>query len=250
MVDQLSAEEQVTEFVGRLEALLQGVLGNQEISYLDQVEGHYARGGRTSYTIRQNGDGIPLFCGGEHALNLSLMFDCSCRKDRSWLQIDKSLLMLSGQDEHVPIIRFDFLRRVSSQIPSAHINVYGTNDTATRLMLACSGGVRSKSRRKKYLDDGAFPTFSSLHIPVGGDRFRPGLEDLLQMAIYEFHIDVADSWQAVLTKSREEYRTNQLKSLIAEFPDVAYQALKEEGLVEGELPTRPGRDGESRLVKY
>ena len=117
--------------------------------------------------------------------------------------------------------------------------------------LSCGGGLRGKSRRKEYINKGSFPTFSTLHFPVGGDRFRPGLEDVLQMAIYEFHIDATNEWQQHIEASREEYRTRQLTALIREFPDIAYDTLKEDGR---ELTTRPERpqraDRTSMLIRY
>lgn len=118
-------------------------------------------------------------------------------------------------------------------------------------MLSCGKGLRSKNRRKKYINDGAFPTFSTLHFPVGGDRFRPGLEDMLQMAVYEFHIDVTDEWEKPLNYSREEYRERQLKALVREYPDLAWDALTENGANLAKRPERPQRsDRPGVLVKY
>ena len=118
-------------------------------------------------------------------------------------------------------------------------------------MLACYGGKRTRNRRKEYVEKGAFPTFSSLHFPVGGDRLRPGLEDILQMAIYEFHIDVEPDWEITLNDSRAEYRSRQIKALVREFPDLAYEALIEIGCDLTEKPERSGRDDRpSMLIRY
>lgn len=147
------------------------------------------------------------------------------------------------------LFHYDFIRDMHSLIPSAHINVHGSNDSATRLMLLCGSGQRGKSRRRKYVKDGEFPTFSKLHLPVGGDRFRPGLEDVLQLAAYEFQIDTRDGWQDVIESSREEYRKRQLGALVHEFPDIAFETLKDDGYVIGNAPSRPDKD-RNRLRKY
>lgn len=119
-------------------------------------------------------------------------------------------------------------------------------------MLACGSKSQGKNRRKAFLEKGTFPTFSSLHFPVGGDRFRPGLEDVLQMAIYEFGIDAQPQWQQAIEQSRAEYRTRQISALVCEFPDIAYQALSQNGYLDsGTPPQRPEReDTKSRLTKY
>ena len=251
-----TAQRQAAAFGQRLEDLLSGVLGpivgDNDMGYVRKPEGSYARGGGTSYTISQaEPKGILLYCSGEPVLLLTFVFLCSCRDADAPLQVDKSSVMLSDAITHSPLVRYDFVRRASSEIPSAHINIYGSNDAATRLMLACAGGQRSKSRRKQYVDKGAFPTFSSLHFPVGGDRFRPGLEDLLQMAVYEFHIDAADGWLDVIEVSRETYRAEQVRALAREFPDIVFETLRDMGYVTGDVPQRPERgDVQSRLRKY
>lgn len=247
-----SAIEQAKDFARQLETLLTGVLGAQDEAYVEEPEGRHSRGGNMTYNIVQKAErGIVLTCDGEPVLTLSFAFYCSCANADAPLRVDKSSVMLSDAIEHTPLVRYDFIRSPHSQIPAAHINVYGSNDAATRLMLACAGGQRSRSRRKQFVEKGAFPTFSSLHFPVGGDRLRPGVEDLLQMAAYEFHIDVADGWQEALEDSRARYRAEQVRALVREFPDLAFEALRERGIVDGEVPVRPVRtDTVSRLVKY
>ena len=187
----------------------------------------------------------------EVVASLSFSFTCSCKSEGDWLQVDKSVLMITAEPEHMPLFHYDYNRVRTSETPGAHINIFGSNDSATRIMLACGKGLRSKSRRKNYIDKGMFPTFSTLHFPVGGDRFRPGLEDVLQMAIYEFHINVTNNWEQCLNQSREEYRIRQLEALVREFPDLAYRTLKESGYDLGFQPERPTKDERpSALIRY
>ncbi|MDQ1286067.1 MAG: hypothetical protein QG663_1493, partial [Thermodesulfobacteriota bacterium] len=49
--------------------------------------------------------------------------------------------------------------------------------------------------------------FSSVHIPIGGTRFRPCIEDVLQMLISEFGVDRIDqTWREALDKGRTRWR--------------------------------------------
>ena len=200
--------EQATGFAQRIETLLQNVLGECPDGYVSDPEGIPLRGGRTGYKIMQRAErGIPLDSDGEAVASLSFRYICSCKADGEWLQIDKSVIMITAEPDRLPIFHYDYNRVRTSETPGAHTNISGSNDAATRIMLSCGGGLRGKSRRKEYINKGSFPTFSTLHFPVGGDRFRPGLEDVLQMAIYEFHIDATNEWQHHIEASREEYRT-------------------------------------------
>jgi len=245
-----SIERQTQEFAQRIENLLTGVLGEPTGAYVAQPEYKYQRFGRIAYVIKQKSPhGILLRSFGTPILRLSLEFQCSGVEEHSWLRIEKSSILLATDEGHEILFHYDFIRDTRSQIPSAHINVNGSNDAATRLLLLCGTGKRGKSRRKDYLDKGEYPTFSTLHLPVGGDRFRPGLEDVLQLAAYEFQIDTRDGWQDVIESSREEYRKRQLGALVHEFPDIAFETLKDDGYVTGSAPSRPDKD-RNRLRKY
>lgn len=246
-------EEQAIDFAQRLENMLTEVLGQpSDGQYTADPQG--ARKKRSaSYLIKtRDPQGISLTVGGSTILRLSYRYQCSCRDSNSYLQVDESAITLRAESDPAPIIHYDFVRDPHSAIPAAHINIHASNDSATKAMLACGSKSQGKNRRKAFLEKGTFPTFSSLHFPVGGDRFRPGLEDVLQMAIYEFGIDAQPQWQQAIEQSRAECRTRQISALVCEFPDIAYQALSQNGYLDsGTPPQRPEReDTKSRLTKY
>lgn len=112
--------------------------------------------------------------------------------------------------------------------------------------------ARARTDEKRSLKKEPSPHSPPSTSRVGGDRFRPGLEDVLQMAIYEFGIDAQPQWQQAIEQSRAEYRTRQISALVCEFPDIAYQALSQNGYLDsGTPPQRPEReDTKSRLTKY
>ncbi|WP_369343326.1 hypothetical protein [Bifidobacterium aquikefiricola] len=153
--------------------------------------------------------------------------------------------------DSVPMFHYDFVRTAGKGIPSAHINVHASNDSAVKVMLGCGGKNRGKARRKRFVDSGFFPTFSTLHFPVGGDRFRPGLEDVLEMLIREFGIDAEDHCLDAIKDSRKEYRERQLRALVREFPQIVYDELIQAGHDLAERPAaHVSHASESRLTKY
>lgn len=231
-------EAQAQLFVSQLEALFYLVLGERgtgdnlekrgaNYDYTSYVEG--TRGINKSnsqiFTVQNSGSEIILRTNNEPVLALSFVYSCTSTAAESALRIDESTIIVSSSPSLMPIFRYDYVREPHGKIPSAHFNIHASNDNATMAMLACGTGKRGKNRRKKYVDNGVFPTFSTLHFPVGGRRFRPGLEDILQMLILEFGIDAQDSWLEAVAASREEYRKNQLRALICEYPEIAQTAL-------------------------
>ncbi|RYQ72902.1 hypothetical protein PG2012B_1153 [Bifidobacterium pseudolongum subsp. globosum] len=247
-------QTQSAQFAQRIEKLLASTLvaGTSDYAFTAPPQGTYRRGGEMAYVITQNDEkGVPLYSEGQEILRLRYNFRCSCKKDGAWLQVDKSTIMLVCAPEYIPLVHYDYIREKTHEVPAAHINVHGSNDAASRLMLACGSGKRGRSRRGKFIKDGVFPTFSTLHFPVGGERLRPGLEDVLQMAIHEFALDVKDGWQEAINGSRAEYRRRQIAALVREFPDIAYNTLRECGCDMSSIPQRPERDyAESSLTRY
>jgi hypothetical protein len=69
----------------------------------------------------------------------------------------------------------------------------------------------------------------ALHFPFGGPRFRPTIEDLFEMLITEFKIDVAVQARRILKKSRTTYFERQLESAVFDSPETAAQALRNLG---------------------
>jgi hypothetical protein len=67
---------------------------------------------------------------------------------------------------------------------------------------------------------------SKIHLPVGGRRFRPALEDVLEALIDERIVSGSPIWRDVLNESRDEFRRRQLKAAIRREPDVAAAALR------------------------
>ncbi|MBW3093707.1 hypothetical protein KIH79_12445 [Bifidobacterium sp. 82T10] len=238
-------------FAQELENLLTAVLGARETPYTGVPVGVDNRG-EESFLIRQaDPEGVPLTVDGRPLLRLAYRFRCTCSNPVNELQVEDSGISLRAEADAEPMFHYDYVRSVRGTIPAAHINVHASNDSATKAMLACGAKAQGRNRRREFVQRGFFPTFSSLHFPVGGDRLRPGLEDVLQMAVYEFGIDTEGGWLDVIEESRERYRETQLRAFVREFPDIAFGELRSGGYLNGDTVVRPERVGRpSRLKRY
>ena len=245
--------DQARAFAQHLEDLLTAVLGvpRDGRSYTATPTGFVYRGS-DMFLIRQgDDDGVALTVDGRPLLRLSYKFRCTCANPYGELQVEESNIMLRAENDAEPLVHYDYVRGARGGVPAAHINVHASNDSATRAMLSCGMKAQGRGRRREFMERGVFPTFSSLHLPVGGDRMRPGLEDVLQLAVCEFGIDTTDCWLDAVETSREEYRATQLRAFVREFPDIAFEELRRGGYVDGDVPRRPVREGRaSRLRRY
>jgi hypothetical protein len=71
-----------------------------------------------------------------------------------------------------------------------------------------------------------------LHLPVGGRRFRPTLEDLIDFLIIEKLVtDCRPDWAEEVAAGRERFRRRQLMAVVRRDPESALESLCEAGLL-------------------
>lgn len=110
-----------------------------------------------------------------------------------------------------PILTYDFVRDPPNVYPEAHLHI--ERDAATLQELLNSAGKPDRPPER-------------LHLPVGGRRFRPCLEDLIEFCILEELVDHHDGWEDVLDEARHRFHMRQLSAAVRQYPDVARDALK------------------------
>jgi hypothetical protein len=122
--------------------------------------------------------------------------------------------VFAADDDGSCLCRFDYERGKQSY-PEAHLQVYGDSSA-----LAIWGG----KTRTRQLD--------RLHFPVGGRRYRPILEDVIELLITEeLAIPRDEGWREVLRAERELFQQIQLKAAIRRDPETARAALRDLGLL-------------------
>ncbi|SDN84639.1 hypothetical protein SAMN05216355_11810 [Actinomyces ruminicola] len=124
-----------------------------------------------------------------------------------------------------PFFRYDYMAHpASANVPTSHLQVYGHRDDLLHALYV-SDKARSQPSRKKDLDPASPRGLHMIHFPLGGMRFRPCLEDVLELIVKEFGIDTVDGWSDALVEGRIAWRHIQLASAIRDDPDTARNAL-------------------------
>ncbi len=80
-----------------------------------------------------------------------------------------------------------------------------------------------------------------LHFPVGGRRFRPCLEDVIEFLIRERLVVKKAGWERVLQASRQDFHDRQLGAAIRYRPETAIRELDQMGydiVKRPEVPTK------------
>lgn len=126
-------------------------------------------------------------------------------------------------------IKFEY-EREKTTAPAAHIHFSGIGGLLSPALM--KNGKKGKSDTRK---DG---NLKALHLPVGGHRFRPSLEDFLYFTIEECGFSGNNGWQNALKKSRDRWFDIQLRAAVRDNPAEAMKAL--EGLGFNVTPPKDG----------
>jgi hypothetical protein len=156
---------------------------------------------------------IHLLADGEHLANLSLTFKCGPDRVSRYLAVRKSSFQLQWLGEGPPLMRLDFDHK-SHTVPVAHWNVHAERGATSVLLAKCN---------PKHVG-----LLSKVHLPLGGTRYRPCLEDFLEMLIKEFKFDTKSKWSDAIEVGRESWRIKQAKSIVRDLPDIAARVLENE----------------------
>ena len=154
---------------------------------------------------------VPLLINGEELAVLSVRLGCELDSRGTWLAVEASTFELGAKLDRTPVIRFDYVRK-SHTSPSAHVQMHAHRGALTHLL--------SQANHKKPHD------ISALHIPLGGARFRPCLEDVIQFLIDDCGFDAAKGWSEVLNAGREKWRRTQAKAVARDYPAEATETLR------------------------
>lgn len=176
---------------------------------------------------------IPILVGGSTVDNprlwLNVWFKVKLDSDNKYLTVQQSQfsLVLDKQSER-PAVRIEYDRdkgyepddreKGIHRRSAAHVQIHGVSEE-----IAYIQGLNG-TRKLRNL--------SKFHIPVGGRRFRPSLEDFIEFLSMEDLISGLHlGWQDVLTRHRSRWLEIQLRSAIRSDPNTTVDVLRTMGFL-------------------
>ena len=186
-----------------------------------------ATSARDKVSVSQGDDeGIVLAAGGTPLLLLKVNQRYRLDTSRRFLAVDKSTIhVFAAVSPRQPIFRYEYDAN-STSTPVSHLHVHGHRDALTFAMVK-SGESTQRARRRHDAD--GIPSMQDLHFPLGGPRFRPCVEDVLEMLIEEFGIDHTPTARQALLQGRVAWREKQIRSVVRDDPQAAADVLQDLG---------------------
>lgn len=145
---------------------------------------------------------------------LGVAFNLCMDSDTTYLAVHRSSFVLRSASERSPLVRWDYDRRPRAK-PASHIQVTAHRGAFSHV-LALTG------RRNPH-------SIESLHLPMGGERARVCLEDVIEFAVTDMHFNAEPDWRAAVLKGRERWRRIQTRTMVRDAPSEAVKALQSLG---------------------
>jgi hypothetical protein len=222
--DALVAEAQ--RFAADLTATIRSVVGGHVEVFRARA---LHRPGLDHVSVRQEPrTGIPLTVDGAPLLNLTAEYYCIWDSPGQFLAVDESAVKVyaGATAAGEPLFRYEYTRATTGDVPGAHVQIHGHRDALAFVMTRAGGGSpRGQQLTGRVAQGTAVPRMSDLHFPVGGSRFRPCLEDVLDMLVRELGVDHQDGWRDALADGRERWRRMQTSAVVRDAPGEAIAAL-------------------------
>jgi hypothetical protein len=204
-------------------------------------------------TVRQEPRvGVELCVRGEPTIRLVAQYFCEWDHRSAYLAVAKSDFRISAVSApSEPLFRVEYERGASGPAPVAHIQVHAHRDEWEDALMGCGTASNRGRRRADLAARGeAVPRLSQVHFSLGGHRFRPCLEDILEMLLDEFGVDRQPNALAHLADGRQEWRTTQVAAAVRDAPEVAARVLDELGYSVARPEDGPAHDRVDRLRQY
>ncbi|MGN6130964.1 MAG: hypothetical protein ACTHOK_11550 [Nocardioidaceae bacterium] len=170
--------------------------------------------------------GVPLLARGQQLAWLRFHYSCRLDQTEKYLAIDYSNVWIVSSKDRTPLFRFEYAYDSLTK-PHAHIQVHGERGTLSHLL--------SRTRHGKPHD------MSALHLPTGGARFRPNLEDVVQFLLQDCQFDAVDGWLDAVHERRAQWRAIQTRAAARAMAAEAAAELRELGYT---VTPPPGGDPE------
>lgn len=219
MTDDLAAKART--FAQQTGDLLNGtVTDGIRISAVASTAGHILLGRGVSKK-QLIPDPIPIAPSGKPRVWLYLVEGYELDHEQRFLATSTSTMSIYSSEamaSHELVVGVDYTRNRKNQFPACHLHVAGERGDLDQIYIQPADEHGRKSRQLR-----------DLHLPVGGRRFRPTLEDLIEFMVSERMVEPRAGWDTVVNEHRDRWEDLQTSASARRRPEAAATALQDAG---------------------
>jgi hypothetical protein len=138
-----------------------------------------------------------------------------------YLAVMKSGFALYADEEgDQMMLHYDYEREPDHGYPAAHVQINGIAPQLSDL-----------SERRSTLVPPHRKELKDFHFPVGGRRYRPTIEDVIEFLATEDLADCRAGWREAVDRSRQTWADRQLRAAVRRTPQPALEQLRQDGYI-------------------
>ncbi|GED89351.1 hypothetical protein TNCT6_64360 [Streptomyces sp. 6-11-2] len=143
---------------------------------------------------------------------MNLSYQVHMDHEGRYLTVYKSYCgIFSDEELQTCLCHFDY-EREKDRYTSAHLQVHGISPALEAL--------NRQGDEKRPLE--------KLHFPVGGKRFRPSLEDIIEFLVCERLVDAREGWKRVVEEGRDRFHRRQLRAAMRRNTALVEEFMREQ----------------------
>jgi hypothetical protein len=146
-------------------------------------------------------------------LHIHMTLHLDAEIQRLVVQRSTSRVYCHDDDFRSLVFHYDYDREPENDYPNPHFQVAGGNEHLDQLC--------NRAGVEKSLPD--------LHFPVGGRRYRPSIEDVIEFLVVESLAPGRPGWEAAVAEHRRTWERIQLRSVVRRDQQTAAEELAARG---------------------
>ncbi|MEZ0341655.1 hypothetical protein ACAG25_16930 [Mycobacterium sp. pV006] len=151
------------------------------------------------------------------------------------IAVEHSSFTLKAKVDRTPIIRWDYDRDATRK-PRSHVQVTAHRGALSHIL--------------SRLGHETPHSIESLHLPTGGERFRPCLEDVVEFLIRDCGFRGNEDWKQAIRHGRARWRRIQTRAAVRDSPESAVAELEALGYAVSPPDSGPLEERTDRLTAW
>jgi len=156
---------------------------------------------------------------GRHQFRYEMTLD----HQDEYLKVDLSSCAIRAESDGNALLRLDYVQATMAgkRAPVSRWQIQAHHNAFANWLTRAQASSRRAGNRSGRVD--------KIHLTVGGERFRPCMEDVLHLLVTDFGVAKKSGHMRAIENGRARWREVQLRSAVRDNPAVAAEALTQCG---------------------
>jgi hypothetical protein len=211
---------QAEVFAQQLSDTINSVIDGKHQLMLQAVQGRYV------LEPKRRADGEKMPCLDLHLPEstkrigrLQFRYEMTLDHQHEYLKVVLSNFAIRAEADGTALIRLDYepINMQGTRAPVSHWQIQAHHNALANWLTLAHATQRRSGNQSGRVD--------KIHLAVGGERFRPCMEDLLHLLVTDLGVATKNGHMRAIQEGRARWRELQLRSAVRDNPAIAAEVL-------------------------